>query len=153
MPRIVDRVRKIARPIVAAQGLELVDVEYKKEGERWYLKVFLDNSEGELELKHCEVVSRLLGEELDNLDFIDSSYSLQVSSPGIERPFKRTVDYQKNVGKQVLIKTYAPVEGDKEITGELVEIEDDNLVKVKTDKGVMEIPLSKIAQTVMIIDI
>ena len=152
MAQIVEQVFDLAEPIVDVCGLNLVDVEYQKEGDRWYLRVFIENPEGELKLKSCEKINRMLGSELDAADIIDRSYILEVSSPGLERPLKKPDDYLKNIGKSILVKTYAPIDGSKEFTGELISYQDDQIVELNSDKGVIKIPVAKIAKAHLLID-
>lgn len=154
MSRVVDKVFSLAQPIVESRGLNLVDVEYQKEGEKWYLRVYIENPEEDLQLKDCEVITRMVGTELDQQDFIDRSYILEVSSPGLERPLKTPSDFRGHVGKDIYVKTYAPVEGQKEFEGMLKKFKSDNqqTVKLELDEGVIEIPFTKIAKAHLTID-
>jgi len=153
MSKITDEVFKIAKPIVKANGLELIELDYLKEGSDWILKVFIDNPDGNLNLDHCEKVSKSLSQELDRCDPIDSSYLLEVSSPGLDRPLKSKKDYEKYIGENILITTYAPYQGSKEFEGKLIDFNDKNvIIKTSCDKGVIEIPFSKIANAKLTID-
>ena len=153
MSKNTEKVREIAEPIVKSQGLELVDVEYVKEGSNWILRVFIENNEGELNIDHCENISKILSKELDLIDPIKNSYILEVSSPGIERPLKTTEDYKRFKGELVKIKTYVPLNGEKEFVGNLQCIDDDIVkIKLKEQKGVVGIPLSKVASANLTID-
>ncbi|GEM_PF-120224 len=158
MASIADRVYKMARPLVEARGLNLVDVEYQKEGENWFLRIFIENPEEDLLLKDCEVINKILGTELDRENFIDRSYILEVSSPGIERPLKTEQDFKDHTGELVFIKTYAPFQGQKEFEGTLKGFkdkdEDDEEVRVqlKIKEGVISIPFSKIANAHLLLD-
>ena len=151
MSKTTKDVAKIAEPIVLAQGLDLVDVEYNKEGSDWKLKVFIENLDGDLTLDHCENVSKLLSEELDREDPIAQSYILEVSSPGLERPLKKPEDYKRFLGELVKVKTYGPIGGKKEFEGELIYFEED-IVKIKEEEGVIEIPFNKIADAHLTVD-
>lgn len=117
--RIVTLVEDLARPIVEAMGLELVEVEWVREGGRRFLRLYIDR-EGGVTLDDCEAVSRSVEAELDRLDPIPGSYYLEVSSPGLERPLKRDADFVRFAGRKVRVITYAPVEGRKEFVGELL---------------------------------
>ena len=86
--KMLDIVEGIARPIVEELGLELVDIEYVREGTNWYLRVYIDK-DGGITLDDCESVSRPLGKKLDEIDPISQAYFFEVSSPGVERPFKK----------------------------------------------------------------
>ncbi len=148
----LEIINNIAEPIAASLGLELVDIEYLKEGNNMVLRVFIDNNGSDgLKIEHCEEVSKLLSKELDRENIIKESYILEVSSPGLERPLKKPEDYKKFKGKLVNIKTFAPVNGSKEFLGKLIGLED-GVVKIDNDKGVIEIPFSQIAKTNLAID-
>lgn len=129
-------------PLLAEHHFELVDVEYVREVGVWYLRAYIDK-EGGIAVDDCEVVSRKLGEWLDKEDFINDSYILEVSSPGLGRPLKKEKDFVRNTGKNVEIKLYKPLNKQKEYTGALrahdadtvtITLEDGNdLVFAKSD--------------------
>jgi len=153
MSKNSELVKEIAEPIVESQGLTLVDVEYVKEGSNWILRVFIENNGGDLNINHCETVSKILSKELDLIDPIKNSYILEVSSPGIERPLKTVADYERFTGELVKIKTYVAKDGKKEFIGKLESINNDIVkIKLKEQKGVIEIPLGKIARANLTID-
>ena len=121
-------------PILERMNFELVDVEYVKEGSNWYLRAYIDK-EGGITINDCEAVAREMNELLDAEDFIPDSYTFEVSSPGLTRPLKKDRDYDRNIGRPIEAKTYAPVEGRKDFAGILKEytkdtvtIEEDNQV-------------------------
>ena len=103
-------------PLVDAHGFELVDVEYVKEGGSWYLRAYIDKPGG-IAVDDCEVISRALSDLLDEHDFIEDSYILEVSSPGLTRQLKKENDFKRSIGKLVEIKTFAKVNGAKEFEG------------------------------------
>ena len=150
MARIKDTVIDLAEPIVETKGLELVDVEYNKEGDNWILRVFIDKEEG-ITLEDCMQVSDELSTHLDVEDPIDDSYLLEVSSPGLDRPLRTDDDFARFAGESVEVSTYAPVEGQKEFVGELVGLEDDQ-VKLLIDEEEVLIPRSKVAQTKLTVE-
>ena len=92
-------------PIVENLGFELVDVEYVKEGGTWYLRAYVDK-EGGITINDCETVSRAFSEKLDEKDFIDEAYIMEVSSPGLGRPLKKEKDFARSLGKEVEIRTF-----------------------------------------------
>ncbi|MFW6238777.1 MAG: ribosome maturation factor RimP [Halanaerobiales bacterium] len=157
MGKIVKEVTGLAKPIVNARDLKLVDVNFLKEGSGWTLKVFIENPAGELKIKDCEEISRMLSDELDRKDPIDKSYILEVSSPGIERPLKDKADYEKYTGQLIQVTTYAPVNGKKEFKGRIVGIEDKEVLleieEKNQSKGVVRIPLTKIANAHLSVEI
>ena len=107
-------------PIVEKNNYELVDVEYVKEGSNWYLRAYIDK-EGGFSVNDCEKVSRELSDLLDREDFIDESYILEVSSPGLGRTLKKDKDFARSIGEEVelKLKLYKAVEGQKEFSGML----------------------------------
>lgn len=144
---VIDRVHKLIEPLFAEgnvlSNLELVDVEYKKEGNNWYLRIFIDKEEG-VTLDDCQFASKHFDNILDEQDPVPTSYFLEVSSPGVERPLKRKEDYEKFAGELVRIKTYAPFAGKKEHIGYLNGLVDDQIA-LKIDDSEVLIPLDKVA--------
>ena len=118
MSKITDFTAQLARPVVEANGCTLWDVEYVKEAGSWYLRVYIDKDTG-VSIDDCEAVSRVLSDLLDEADPIESSYIFEVASAGAERPLKRPGDFEQFMGSPVLLKTYKPVDGRKEFSGDL----------------------------------
>ena len=127
------RVEAYLMPVMEKNQFELVDVEYVKEAGTWYLRAYIDK-EGGFTVDDCELVSRQLGEWLDREDFIDDSYILEVSSPGLGRPLKKERDFARSIGAEVEIRTYRMVEGRKEFTG-VLEKYDSESVTVSYEDG------------------
>lgn len=145
--KVTELTEEIVTPILEAKGLELVDVEFKKEGSHWYLRVYIDKAGG-IDIEECGVVSEELSAKLDELDPIPQAYFLEVSSPGAERPLKKEKDIYEAVGKNVHITTYEPYEGQKVFEGVLSDFDGTTLtieVKVKTRTHSVAIPYNKIA--------
>ncbi|MGD6816131.1 ribosome maturation factor RimP [Metabacillus sp. 113a] len=145
--KVTDTVSELAVPILEELDLELVDVEYVKEGKNWFLRVYID-SEGGVDIEECGLVSERLGEKLDEVDPITHNYFLEVSSPGAERPLKKTADFHKAAGKNVHIKTYEPIDGEKVFEGILQSFDGHSLtvlITVKTRKKEVVIPFDKVA--------
>ena len=105
-------------PIAQANGVEIYDVEYIKEGSDWYLRAYIDKPEG-VNIIDCENVSRALSEALDREDFIPDAYILEVSSPGLGRTLKKDKHLLKSIGEEVEIKLFKPVDKCKEFAGVL----------------------------------
>ncbi|HLR61844.1 MAG TPA: ribosome maturation factor RimP [Lentibacillus sp.] len=148
LSEIVKTTEKLVEPILEERGLDLVDVEYVKEGKNWFLRVYIDK-EGGVDIDECGIVSEQLGEKLDERDPINGAYFLEVSSPGVERPLKSKADFEKNVGSNVYIKLYEPINGEKEYEGILTEFTDETAIvvyRVKTREKQAEIPYEKIAK-------
>ena len=125
------RAEELLTPIAAANGCEVYDVEYVKEGSDWYLRAYIDKPGG-IGVDDCETVSRRLSDLLDEQDFIEESYILEVSSPGLGRPLKKDKDFERNMGKLVEIRTYRPIEKQKEFCGILTAY-DSNSVTIDED--------------------
>lgn len=130
---IAGQVESIARPIIESLDLTLWDVEYKKEGTLWYLRIFIDKKDG-VSLDDCEAVSRALDKPLDNALFLDKSYYLEVSSPGVERTLKRREHFMVSVGSIIRLRLYSPKDGRKAYEGILLDFSEDGLVL--EEKGV-----------------
>ena len=113
-----QKTEELLLPIIEKNQFELVDVEYVKEGSNWYLRAYIDKPGG-ITVDDCEVVSRALSELLDQNDFIEDSYILEVSSPGLGRPLKKEKDFQRSLGEEVEIRTYRAINRQKEFVGVL----------------------------------
>ena len=144
--RTEDRVLAMVMPICQTIGCEVVDVEWKKEGSDWFLRIFIDR-EPSVDHALCAEVSRAVGDALDTEDFIESNYVLEVSSPGLERPLKKATDFQRFAGKNVVVKLFAAVDGKKEFTGELMGYGENGVcIKDRADGQEYAFPLDKIAK-------
>ena len=115
-----QKAEALLEPIVAEHDFELVDVEYVKEGSNFYLRAYIDKPEG-ITVDDCEVVSRTFSQKLDEEDFIDEAYIMEVSSPGLGRPLKKEKDYKRSMGKELEIRTYRAINKEKEFYGILKE--------------------------------
>ncbi|EHL09280.1 hypothetical protein HMPREF0322_00005 [Desulfitobacterium hafniense DP7] len=135
---IMEQVEAIIAPVITEQGLELVDVEYVKEGAHWYLRIYIDK-EGGVDIDDCTNVSHLVSEVLDKHDPIAQAYMLEVSSPGLERPLKKDEDFERFTGKLVRVLTKEVYQGYKEFTGYLVGLIEDDIV-LEYEKERMAIP-------------
>jgi len=147
MSKVTEIVEQLAVPIVENLGLEIVDIEYVKEGKDWFLRVFIDKDDG-VDIEECGIVSEKLSEKLDEIDPIPHNYFLEVSSPGAERPLKKPADFHKSIGKNVFIKTYEPIDGEKTFEGSLLHFDGTTvtlLVKEKTRSKEIQIPYEKVA--------
>ena len=127
MAKVTDTVAALAAPIVEGAGCSLWDVEYVKEAGEWFLRVYIDR-EGGVDIDCCEAVSRPLSDKLDEADLIQSSYTFEVSSAGLDRALRRPEHFEKCMGEQVDVKFYRPVEGCKEYTGVLTGYEDGDVL-------------------------
>jgi ribosome maturation factor RimP len=144
---VTEVTEQLVKPILDDLNLELVDVEFVKEGKDWYLRVYIDSDDG-VDLNECTDVSEKLSERLDNRDLISQAYFLEVSSPGAERPLKKEKDFHDAVGKQVRVTTYTSIDGEKTFEGQLKGFDDNRLqliVKQKNLTKQVEIPYDKVA--------
>jgi len=145
--KVTEVTEELVLPILAEMNLELVDIEFVKEGKNWYLRVFIDSDKG-IDIEDCGNVSEKLSEKLDEKDPITYPYFLEVSSPGAERPLKKPEDMMKAIGKQVHIKTYEPIESEKVFEGKLISFDGEKLiveVLIKTRRKQFEVPYHKVA--------
>ncbi|MED9972083.1 MAG: ribosome maturation factor RimP [Lachnospira sp.] len=117
---------ELIQPVVEANGVELFDVDYVKEGSDWYLRVYIDK-EGGVTIDDCQNVSRAFNEILDRENYIDDQYIFEVSSPGLTRPLKKEKDYEKSIGRMIEIKLFSPVDKSKEYSGVLKEYDKDTV--------------------------
>jgi ribosome maturation factor RimP len=146
--QVVKTTEELVQPILEKKNLELVDIEYVKEGKNWFLRVYIDK-EGGIDISECGEVSEQLSEKLDEVDPIPEAYFLEVSSPGVERPLKTAEDFTKSVNKNVYVKLFEPINGEKVYEGILVDFSNNTATieyKVKTQKKQVEIPFDKIAK-------
>ena len=121
-----QKAEALLSPIVESNGFELVDVEYVKEAGNWYLRGFIDKPGG-ITVNDCETVSRAFSDRLDEDDFIEDSYIMEISSPGLDRPLKKEKDFARSIGKLVEIRTYRPIEKQKEFCGELTAYDNNSV--------------------------
>ena len=128
-----QKTEQLLLPIIEKNNLELVDVEYVKEAGNWYLRAYIDKPGG-ITVDDCEIVNRELGDLLDRDDFIDDSYILEVSSPGLGRPLKKERDFVRSEGEEVEIRTYRMVEKQKEFRG-LLKAWDKDTVTIEQEDG------------------
>ncbi len=127
------RTEEFLLPLMEENHFELVDVEYVKEGGSWYLRAYIDK-EGGINIDDCEAVSRRLSDWLDKEDFIDDSYILEVSSPGLGRPLKKEKDFIRSMGKDIEVRLFRAVDKQKEFAGTLTAY-DKNTVTIQTENG------------------
>lgn len=127
------KTEELVLPLVEANHFELVDVEYVKEAGTWYLRIYIDK-EGGININDCELVSRAFSDILDREDYIEDAYILEVSSPGLGRPLKKDKDFERNLGKEVEVRTYKPLNKQKEFIG-LLDAWDQETVTLQLESG------------------
>ena len=134
---IIDKVHGFLRSLLPTMDLELFEVQFRKEGHGWILRVFIDSDTG-VTLDHFREVSREIGRYLDVEDFIDHAYHLEVSSPGLERPLRSLDDFRRYYGKKARIKLHEAVEGGKSFEGVIEDVVDDLILLRLVDGGSMQ---------------
>ncbi len=126
--KAAEIVYSLALPIANEHGCDIYEVEYKKEGADYVLRVILDtDKEGGISMNMCENVSRALSDVLDEKDPIAGAYMLEVTSPGLDRPLKKPEDFTRFSGKMIDIGLYKPLNGTKTICGTLLSYDGENV--------------------------
>lgn len=150
MAQVIDRIEKLVQPLLEDLGCELVDLEYQREQRGWVLRFFLDRENG-INLDDCAKASREISSLIDVENIIDTAYSLEVSSPGIERPLKKAQDFKRFSGQLAKIKTLDSIDPDatgkkrKTFIGTLSGLEGDNvLLTLKNTTAAIGITLQQI---------
>mgnify|MGYP001243916005 CR=1 FL=1 len=147
---INEELRSLMKPIMEAEEMELVDIEYKS-GPKGVLRIFIDKAGG-VNLSDCEKISSKVGTLLDIEDVIGSQYVLEVSSPGLDRPLKNEADYRRNKGKRVKIYIDGLLKGKKTLIGQIISASDQKVnLKEKSGK-IINVPIADIAKGILEID-
>jgi len=137
------RAESLLETIVSPLGISIYDVEYVKEGNDWYLRAYIDKPEG-VNINDCVDVNRAFSDLLDEVDFIEESYILEVSSPGLGRTLKKDRHLQYSIGEEVEIKTFKPIDKIKEFSGVLKSFDSESLV-IEDEEGERTFKRSEIA--------
>lgn len=142
---VVQQVEEMTRPIAQRMGLEVVDVQLMGDIHRPLLRVLMDRIEGGITVEECARVNEALSRQLDLYDLFPTSYTLEVSSPGLDRPLRTDADFRRFAGQRAEIKTFAPIEGQRKFRGTLLGIIGDAVV-VQIDERQVHLPKGEIAQ-------
>lgn len=126
-----EKTERLLSPIAQRHGVEIYDVEYVKEGKDYYLRAYIDKPGG-VDIQDCENVSRALSDALDADDFIPDAYILEVSSPGLGRILKKDRHLERSLGEAVELKTYKPIDQQKEFAG-ILKAYDGRTVTIEED--------------------
>lgn len=146
MSDAVGQIQQLLDPILESMGLLLWDLEFHKQGPQWLLRIFIDRDPGGVTLNDCETVSRDLGVALDVEDIISHAYTLEVSSPGLDRTLSKPEHFVRFTGSMVRIKTYQPINGQKVFRGRLLGLAEDT-INVELETGsILEMPLTGISK-------
>ena len=146
--QIRRQVEELSESLVAAEGMELVDLEYRREGPRWVLRLFIDK-EGGVNIDDCARISQELGDLLDVKNIIPQAYVLEVSSPGLNRRVRKKEDFARFVGQKVQLWLVAPQDGRRKIVGDLIGVEGEEVV-VAAVEGRFSVALKDIAKANLI---
>ena len=139
-----QKTEELVMPLIEQHQFELVDVEYVKEGGNWYLRAYIDKPGG-ITVDDCEVISSALSDLLDELDFIDDAYILEVSSPGLGRPLRKDKDFARSIGEEVDIKIFRAINHQKDFTGILKDFDKEKIVIEVENEETMEFKRTDIA--------
>jgi len=143
---VADRVWKIAEPLVTNEGMEMVDVEFRRESHGAVLRLYLDRvGTGGVSLEDLSRVSRQVGDLLDVHEVVPGAYTLEVSSPGINRRLRRAEHFQRYVGQRVRVRTLAPLDGRRVFLGPLAAVDADGITLLQ-DGAPCVIRFAEIAQ-------
>jgi ribosome maturation factor RimP len=147
---VAERARQLLEPVLARDGYDLVEVEWQREGGAWVLRLYIDKPGG-IGVDDCQAASRLVETILDVDDFIEPAYSLEVSSPGLERPMRKPEDFKRFAGQRAKIKAFGPIESAtglpprKQWTGTLCGFAS-GTVEIVVDGKVHRVPVDRIAK-------
>jgi len=130
---VIYRIREYVESLLPAMGLELFDIQFRREGHGWVLRLIVDSEKG-VSLDDCSQVSRETSDFLDVEDLIDHAFHLEVSSPGLERPLRSVEECRRHVGKKARVKLREPVDGQKVVIGLIEQIDEDRVTLV-AEKG------------------
>ena len=142
---------ELIEPGLLAKGLELVDVEFKKEGKNWVLRVFIDK-EGGVTLEDCQKISRLAGDLIEVEEVIEPTYTMEVSSPGLNRVLKKEKDFIRCSGKKIGVQCHAPLNGRKKFTGILKDFKNQS-IHLEVDGQIQTISINRVAKANLVIEI
>ena len=145
-----NSVSDLIEPTLRKNKIELVDVEYKKIGKNWVLRVFIEKNQG-ITVYDCQELSREIEDLIEIHELIDNQYVLEVSSPGLDRPLKKETDFLRNKGKRIKIKTYSPINNKKETVGTVLDFSDNTLF-LEDKKDILKVSLTDIAHAQLIIE-
>jgi len=133
---IIDKVKDFLQKLLPSMGLDLFDIQFRREGHGWVLRIIIDNAEG-VELVHCSDVSRELSHYLDVEDVIDHAYHLEVSSPGLERPLRSVADFYRFTGEKTRVKLSEGVDGQKVFEGTIEKVSGNEIDLRMKDKSLI----------------
>ena len=143
MANIENRVQDLVENTITELGYELYDVQYVKEGKDYYLRIYIDSKKG-IDLEDCEKVSNEVSTILDKNDFIKEQYFLEISSPGIERILRKDKHLKDNIGEEVEVSLFKPINKQKSIVGVLKDFDADT-IEIEVEKKILKIDRKNIS--------
>ena len=147
---IIKHVNDILEEYVQDKELEIYNVEYRKEGPEWKLRIYLDKPAGceqeYVNIEECEEVNRYLSDQMDNLDLIDRAYTMEVSSPGMDRELIHDKDFDRFAGRIVEVRLYEPLNGRKNFEATLLGRTEEDVIRLDDEGETLEIPHKKISK-------
>ena len=149
-PSIHQAVTELIEPVIKEDNIELVDVEYKKAGRTWTLRIFIDKRGG-ITVDDCQKLSREIEDLVEVHELISPPYTLEVSSPGLDRSLEKDRDFLRNKGKRIKIKTFSPINNKKQFSGTIKSFANKTLF-LENREGTLEIQIDQIAQAKLIIE-
>ena len=141
---VAKRVGAVALPVLEEMGLELVEVQYRREQSGWVMRLIIDKQDG-ISLEDCAAVSREISQLLDIEDFVDQAYNLEVSSPGLNRPLKSMADFERFTGRKAKIKTIEPIAGEHVFIGRIKKTEGETII-LEIGRKEVTMPFSQVAR-------
>jgi ribosome maturation factor RimP len=139
----IAALQQAIEPLLTTEGMNLVDLQWNRRGRRWVLTLFIDH-EGGVTLDDCARISRQVGERIEVDNLIDQAYTLEVSSPGLDRPLRTLADFERFLGHLVRIVTTSPIQGRSTIVGRLTGVEGQTVVVETRRVGMVPIPMTQI---------
>lgn len=140
--KIIEKIEKIVTPVVNEMGLSLVDIEYMQDGGYWYVRIYVENLNGEITLEECAAISGKIDEDVDKL--IEQRFFLEVSSPGIERPLKKIEDFIRFKGEKIKVSLKHKINDKKSFEGIITECKDNTIFLEIEEENIVEIPFSEV---------
>ena len=145
MANIEEKVEKLLKKPIKELGYKLYDVNYVKEGQNYFLRVFIEKDDGEICLDDCEKVNNGINDILDTADYIKEQYFLEVSSTGVEKVLRKDEHLKQNIDNEIQIKLFKPINKQKEFVGTLKEFDENNIILCLENNGEIKIDRKDIA--------
>ena len=146
-----DQIEAMVEALLKAEGLELVDLEFRKEARGWVLRIFMDKPGG-VTLEDCSEINREIGDQIEVNELIPHSYRLEVSSPGLDRPLKKEKDFLGSIGKLIQLSTNVPLEGQTFFKGILLDFQASGGLRLAETKKTWEIPVGLISKARLVFE-